>query len=198
MGYECLLAGLPDLKAGSDAPISMEALELQLSETLTKNDKEQLRLLKHRSTMGACQFVKDWLSFNMDLNNVLTAQICRKHGFDVRKSIIGDNEVARLLKRPESQKYKDFGLNGVLDNAGDLLALAEVDNLMEREKRQDAFRFLWLEEKTRFVYFTLENVLAYYLMAEMLNRWAVLTVEQGEKVFRDIVSEMKAGVHFDD
>jgi len=195
MGYECLIAGLPDLHVGGEAPMTMAALDELLEETLTDRDKEQLRLLKYRSGNGACAFVRDWQAMNMDLNNVLTAQICRKHGLDVRKAIVGDNEVAQLLKRPESQKLKDFGLSGVLDNAPEILALAEVDNLMEREKRQDVLRFIWLEERTKFVNFSLENVLAYYLMAEMLNRWAVLTVEQGEKVFRDLVADMKKGIN---
>jgi hypothetical protein len=37
--------------------------------------------------------------------------------------------------------------------------------------------------------------LAYYLQAEMLNRWAVLTVEQGEQVFRELVAGMKRGIN---
>jgi hypothetical protein len=29
----------------------------------------------------------------------------------------------------------------------------------------------------------------------MLNRWSVLTVEQGEKVFRELVADMKKGIN---
>ena len=46
MGYECLLAGLPDLKAGGEAPMTMEALLELLGETLTEKDLEQLNLLR--------------------------------------------------------------------------------------------------------------------------------------------------------
>ena len=31
----------------------------------------------------------------------------------------------------------------------------------------------------------------------MLNRWAVLTVEQGEQVFRELVAGMKKGIKLD-
>ena len=77
------------------------------------------------------------------------------------------------------------------------MALLDVDNLMEREKKLDAMRFAWLDEQTLFVNFSLENVLAYWLQNAMLNRWSVLTVEEGEKVFRDMVADMKKGVQLD-
>ena len=197
MGYECLIAGLPELQEGSAAPMTMEALDALLAEMLTDKDLEQLELLKRHVSTGACRFVRDWQNYNRDLNNVLTAQICRKHNLDPRKAIIGDNELALQLKRPESQRLKDFGLAGTIDTLPEILAVSEIENLMDREKHIDALRFMWLEERTRSVFFSLENVLAYYLMNQMLCRWDVLTVEKGEKVFRDIVAEMKSGIHFD-
>jgi hypothetical protein len=66
---------------------------------------------------------------------------------------------------------------------------------MEREKMMDAIRFAWLEEKTLFIHFSLENVLAYYLQAEMLNRWGLLTVEKGEQVFRELLKDMRKGIN---
>lgn len=197
MGYECLISGLPELQEGSAAPMTMESLEALLADSLSAKDLEQLSILKKHVRSGACRFVRDWQDFNRDLNNVLTAHICRKHGLDPRKNIIGDNEVAQQLKRPESQKSKDFGLTGTIDSLPEILAVAEIENLMDREKHIDALRFLWLEERTRMIFFSLENVLAYYLMNEMLCRWDILTVEKGEKVFRDIVAEMKSGIKFE-
>ena len=132
------------------------------------------------------------LAGRQEVNNVLAATICRRHGFDVRKAIVGHNPVAEILRKDLPQK--DFGLAGVMDNLSEVMALVEIDNLMEREKQMDAIRFAWLEEKTLFVNFSIENVLAYYLQAEMLNRWALLTVEQGEQVFRELVADMKKGI----
>lgn len=237
MGYECLLAGLPDLKAGGEAPMTMEALLELLGETLTEKDLEQLNLLRMPSDaeqvlalieqydetiigqpvwwedarevlseadlrtqvqyeIGLSSknaFIRKWFAFNQDMNNVLAATICRRHGFDVRKAIVGHSPVAEILRKDLPQK--DFGLAGVMDNLSEVMALVDINNLMEREKQMDAIRFAWLEEKTLFVNFSLENVLAYYLQAEMLNRWALLTVEQGEKVFRELVADMKKGVN---
>lgn len=139
--------------------------------------------------------VRNWFRFNQDMNNVLTATVCRKHGFDVSKAIVGHNEVADILRKNLPQK--DFGLSGVMDNLNDVMALAETDNLLEREKKTDAVRLSWLEEATRFDWFGVGQVLAYYLQVRIMNRWEPLTVEQGEKVFREMVAEMKKGIQIE-
>lgn len=239
MGYECLLAGLPDLKVGGEAPMTTETLLALLDETLSERDKELLALLRMKSgdepvtaqleqyddtIIGQpawwddartvlsepdlrtqllyeyglkCRnrFVRAWFAYNQDMCNVLVATICRKHGFEVRRAIVGQNEVAKILRK--NLPAKDFGLGGALDNLQEIMSLVEVDNLMEREKRMDALRFEWLAEKTLFVDFSIENVLAYYLQTEMLNRWSWLTIEQGEKVFRELVADMKKGIKLD-
>lgn len=238
MGYECLIAGLPELSANAEAPLSMEALQQMLEETLTDRDKNIFALVKMTNTDPVVlslkeqyedtiigqpdwwedakdvlseedlrtqilyeyglkhgnKFLRDWFQFNQDINNILAATICRKHGFDVRKAIVGTNLVANILRKDKPQK--DFGLAGVVDNLDEIMALVEIDNLMEREKHTDALRFAWLEENTRMVHFTLTNVIAYYLELQMLNRWAILTVEQGERIFRELVAEMKRDVKF--
>lgn len=239
MGYECLMAGLPELKAGGEAPMTMETLLLLLEENLSEKDKPLLDLLRMKSdapeiselveryddsiidqpdwwenarnTLSEAdlrtqllyeyglksknKFVRKWFAYNQDMNNVLVAAICCKHGFDVRKMIVGQGEVAEILRKNLQQK--DFGLGGVMDSLQEIMSLVDIDNLMEREKRMDALRFVWLEEATLFVDFSIENVLAYYLQAEMLNRWSLLTVEQGERVFRELVADMKKGVNLD-
>ncbi|MCQ2342769.1 MAG: DUF2764 domain-containing protein [Paludibacteraceae bacterium] len=174
MGYEYLIAGLPELHAGDKAPMTVEQLEEQLAEQLTDSDREQLRLMKCRASYGTCAFIRDWQAFNRDLNNILTAEICRKHGFDARKYIIGEMPT---------------------DIDSTVKALSQIPNLYERERQIDAVRFAWIEDRTAMVSFSLENVLAYYLELQMLCRWDVLTRETGERIFRDIVADMKHGIN---
>lgn len=173
MTYECLLAGLPELQSGEKAPMTMEALEALLAETLTEADTKQLRLMQLRATKGACAFVRDWVAFNTDLNNVLTAEVCRKHGLDPHKFTIGE--------MPD-------------DVEPEVKELSTIADLYERERKQDAIRFAWLEERTRGIYFSLENILAYYLQMQMLCRWDALNVETGETVFRELVADFKKGI----
>ena len=203
MTYEYLLAGLPELKAGSDAPISLDKLNELLDECLTASDKALLNLLRapmDEATLAEGlkannTFVREWFAFNQDMNNVLVAQICRKHGFDVKTQIVGEGEVAEQLRTHATQK--DFGLNEVDGDWTEILALAGIEDLMQREKAQDAIRFTWLQDRTEFDFFSSEMVFAYYLEAEMLHRWSILTIEEGEKVFRELVKDMKKGIKLD-
>lgn len=200
MTYEYLLAGLPELKAGADTPVSLEKLEELLDEQLTASDKKLLDLLRapiDAETLEAGlkannRFIRAWFAFNQDMNNVLVAQICRKHGFDVKQQIVGEGDVAEQLRTHTTQK--DFGLNELPGDYQAILALAQIENLMDREKAMDAIRFEWLQERTEFDFFSPEMVFAYYLEAVMLHRWSLLTVEEGEKVFRELVKDIKKGI----
>lgn len=203
MTYEYLLAGLPELKAGSDAPISIEKLDELLDEQLSASDKKLLELLRApideqtltEGLKARNRFIRDWFGFNQDMNNVLVAQICRKHGFDVKQQIVGEGEVAEQLRTHTTQK--DFGLNELPGDYQAVLALAQIEDLMAREKAMDAIRFEWLQNRTEFDFFSAEMVFAYYLEAVMLHRWSILTVEEGEKVFRELVADMKKGIKLD-
>ncbi|MBO6306294.1 MAG: DUF2764 family protein [Paludibacteraceae bacterium] len=203
MTYEYLLAGLPELKAGSDSPISLEKLDELLDEQLSGADKQLLDLLRvpidevtlEQGLKAKNRFVREWFAFNRDMNNVLVAQICRKHGFDVKQQVIGEDEVAEQLRTHSNQK--DFGLNELPGDYQAILALAQIEDLMAREKGMDAIRFEWLHDRTEFDFFSPEMVFAYYLESVMLHRWSLLTVEEGEKVFRSMVADMKKGVKLD-
>jgi hypothetical protein len=203
MTYEYLLAGLPELKAGSDSPISLEKLDELLDEQLSGADKQLLDLLRvpidevtlEQGLKAKNRFVREWFAFNRDMNNVLVAQICRKHGFDVKQQVIGEGEVAEQLRTHSNQK--DFGLNELPGDYQAILALAQIEDLMAREKGMDAIRFEWLHDRTEFDFFSPEMVFAYYLESVMLHRWSLLTVEEGEKIFRGMVADMKKGVKLD-
>ena len=140
MTYEYLLAGLPELKAGSDAPINLEKLDELLDEQLSASDKVLLDLLRvpidaetlENGLKAKNRFVRAWFAFNQDMNNVLVAQICRKHGFDPKQQIVGEGEVAEQLRTHTTQK--DFGLNELPGDYQSILALAQIEDLMAREK----------------------------------------------------------------
>ena len=203
MTYEYLLTGLPELKAGSDAPISLEKLDELLDEQLSQSDKKLLDLLRvpideatlEEGLKAKNRFIQEWFAFNRDINNVMVAQICRKHGFNAKQQIVGEDEVAEQLRTHSAQK--DFGLNELSGDYQAVLALAQIEDLMQREKAIDAIRFEWLQERTEFDFFSSEMVFAYYLEAVMLHRWSLLTVEEGEKVFRALVADLKKDIKLD-
>ncbi|MDD2285330.1 MAG: DUF2764 family protein [Paludibacter sp.] len=138
------------------------------------------------------KFVSSWFEFNLNLNNLLTAVFCRKHKINPEKLIVGQNEVAKILRTSHA---RDYGVGGLFEYTEEVIKLAEEVDLLEREKKIDALKWEWLEEHTFFNYFTIEKVLAYTLRVEMLYRWKMLSFEAGSEIFRNILTSMKQGIN---
>ena len=171
----------------------LEAAEDLRAESPLREEDLRAQLLYQEGMRSSNAFVRDWFAFNLNLNNILAAVICRKHGFDLKKTIVGEGEVQDALR---TSNAKDFGLSATLPEIDDILRLSEVEDLYEREKKTDALRWAWLEDKTLFSYFEAENVFAYWLQAQMLFRWDILNKETGEQIFRDLLNDMKRDIHF--
>lgn len=136
------------------------------------------------------KFVADWFELNLNINNMLTAITCRKHGLDKAEYIVGENEVAESIR---TSNARDFGLGDTVDYLPALQRIAEETDLMAREKKVDLLKWEWLEENTFFKPFDIESVFAYLLKLEMIERWVTLDKVTGEKTFREIVRAMKKG-----
>lgn len=226
MQYTYLISGLDDLQLGQSPKMPYNELLQLLEEQLTEEDWHLVELLKmkyddplvdelleqadpqdvlsemdYRTQLlyeygmkADNKFVREWFEFNLNLNNILAATICLKHGYDIQKAIVGDNDVAQILRK--GNLTKNSGLAVAVPDLKEIVALAEIDDLLERERATDMLRWQWLEEATLFCYFELDNALAYFLQASILHRWDGLTKEQGEKVFNGIVADMKRDVKF--
>lgn len=160
---------------------------------LSKEDF-QTQLLYEEGMKCSNKFVRRWFEFNLNLNNVLAAAVCQKHDYETEKVIVGDNEVAQLLRK--GGVHKNQNLAAVLPELKEMIAISEISNLLDREKHIDALRWQWIDEATLFCYFQIDNVLAYYLKSQILHRWDDLTKQQGEQVFRRLLQEMKKDVKF--
>lgn len=163
-----------------------------LFENLSWDD--QLMALFYKSALR-CEnkFVSRWFEFCLNINNLLTAYTCRKHGFDVHSSIVGDNNVARILKASHS---RDFGVSDFFPQAESVLRIAEETDLLERERKIDLLKWQWIDEQTVFEYFTIEAVAAHLMKLEIIERWLPLNKEFGATIFRELIRNLKSGVNF--
>lgn len=189
------------LRRKNDDPAIIELLEEDAVQDrkaeLSLSDEDfRTQLLYEQGLNCKNKFVRDWFAYNLDVNNVLAAAVAIKHGMDVQKVIVGDTEVAQELRK-SGTLGKNARLAALLPDLKEVAEIAEIGDLLEREKRIDALRWQWLEERTLFEVFNIEAVLAYYLKASILHRWDNLTVEEGEQVFRALVADMKKGVNLD-
>lgn len=134
------------------------------------------------------KMISDWYKLNLDINNILTAMISRKNGWNVSDFIKGDNEVTEMIR---TNTTKDFDLSAEYDYVKDLMAIVDCEDPVEKEKKIDAFKWLWLEEQTFFNIFSVDAVFAYLCKVNMLTRWEKLDVEQGQAKFRQIIEELR-------
>ena len=156
--------------------------------------EDQLNSLYYDSSLKCKNsFVSRWFEFNLNVNNLLTAIACRKHGFPVSSSIIGNNEIARAVR---TSNAKDFGITPIFPLIDDVFRIAEETDLMEREKKIDLLKWHWLEEESFFHYFTIEKIFAYLLMHSIIERWVKLSKETGEEIFRDMIQTLKQSFEF--
>ncbi len=188
------------LRKTKDAPDILALMEDdavldRFRETSLTEDDFRTQLLYEQGMHSRNRFVRAWYEFNLNLNNVLAAAVCQKHGYDPEKVIVGDNEVAHILRKSGVAKNQNLAV--LLPELRDIIAVSEISDLLDRERHIDALRWQWLEQYTLFRYFELDNVLAYYLQSDILHRWDDLTREQGEAVFRSLLADMKKDIHFD-
>ena len=140
--------------------------------------------------------VSQWFTLNLNIGNIFAAIYSRKYGMDVKQAVIGNNDIAKTIRANAGSR--DFGLDQELDYFDALLKISEETDIYERERKIDKFRWDWLEENTVFDYFNIEYLFAYLCKLQILERWAQLNAEEGERVFRDLIANMKKEVKVPD
>lgn len=133
-------------------------------------------------------FVAKWFELNLNINNVLAALAARKYKLDVSKAVVGSNKVAALLR---TSNARDFGLSDEVECLEQLLRISEMSELVEREKKIDALRWCWLEDRTFFHYFSIEKIFVFLIKLEMIGRWIALDKEKGNEMFRSLIGRLK-------
>jgi len=125
---------------------------------------------------------------NLNMGNILSVLNCRKYGLNKEHYLVGNNEMAELLRL---SNIRDFNFGNATDYLTELSQIVEDKDSMSREKHLDLLRWKWLDTHTFFKTFDFESVVAYMLRLEMIERWLKLDKARGEKTFRQLVSELK-------
>lgn len=137
------------------------------------------------------RFISRWFEFSLNVNNILSAFILRKYKMEVASRIVGDTEVCEQLR---TSNARDFGLGEQLAYMEELQRIAEMEELVEREKKTDLLAWKWLEDESFFNYFTVERLFVFLLQLEMIERWISLDKEKGNELFRQMIQHLKEEV----
>lgn len=151
--------------------------------------EDAMMLEYYKYAMGCSnKMIADWYEFNFNVTNILTAMIARKNGWSVGDYIQGDNEVTEIIR---TNNTKDFSLSVEYDYVADLMKVVDETDPVQKEKKIDAFKWTWLDERTFFDIFSIDAVFAYFCKLEMLERWEHLDVEEGKATFKQIIENLR-------
>ena len=134
------------------------------------------------------RFINEWFSFLRDFNNILTAVNCRKQGFDIAPQLVGGGDLVETLTRSQAP---DFGIKKEIDYLEPLLQIADINDIIERERRLDLLKWEMADELTTFDYFNIERILAFYVKAGMVYRWTKLDAKIGAEMFQKLVKDLR-------
>lgn len=135
------------------------------------------------------RMMRRWYKLNLDITNILTAMLARGQGWSVGDFIKGEGEVQEMIRE---NKTKDFNLTHELDYIPELMKIVDEEDPVRKEKMIDAFKWIWLDERTFFEPFSMEAVFAYLCKLEMQQRWAKLDVERGKETFQKIIDDLRS------
>ena len=151
--------------------------------------EDAMQLAFYEYAMGCPnEMVRTWYGLNLDITNILTAMIARQNGWNVADYIQGESEVTEMIL---TNSAKDFNLSGEYDYVGDLMRIADCEDPVLKEKKIDALKWCWLDERTFFDPFSIEAVFAYLCKLDMLDRWEQLDPQKGKERFTQIVEDLR-------
>lgn len=162
---------------------------LQLSQDELYRADDLLAALYYSYGMSSNNaFIASWFEFNLNLNNILAALAARKYKMEVSSVIVGATSICEQLRNSNA---RDFGLNETLEYFEALQRIADIEELVEREKKVDMLKWKWLEDESFFHYFTIERIFVFLMQLEMIERWISLDKEKGNELFRKMIQDLK-------
>lgn len=162
---------------------------LQLSQDELYRADDLLAALYYSYGMSSNNaFIASWFEFNLNLNNILAALAARKYKMEVSSVIVGAASICEQLR---TSNARDFGLNETLEYFEALQRIADIEELVEREKKVDMLKWKWLEDESFFHYFTIERIFVFLMQLEMIERWISLDKEKGNELFRKMIQDLK-------
>lgn len=162
---------------------------LQLSQDELYRADDLLAALYYSYGMSSNNaFIASWFEFNLNLNNILAALAARKYKLEVSSVIVGATSICEQLR---TSNARDFGLNETLEYFEALQRIADIEELVEREKKVNMLKWKWLEDESFFHYFTIERIFVFLMQLEMIERWISLDKEKGNELFRKMIQDLK-------
>lgn len=133
------------------------------------------------------EYMRSWGAADLAIRNITTAHKARSMQIDASDMIVGQGELRELLL---GSSAADFGLRDSFEYMDELLAVLDMPDFVERERRMDTLRWDIAAALSGGDYFGIGCILTYLIHMNILYRWASLDKEQGRKSFREMVEKL--------
>lgn len=152
---------------------------------------EQLATLYYKELFTLqSTFLNNWATFELDLQNYISAKSARKLGLDIEKGVLPINDTAERIVKSGAA---DFGL------AGHFSWIDAIENNFNEplrlEEAVDTVRWEKADEYCEGYYFSIEVVLAFIIKINSVERWHQLDPERGVARLKALLNGLKSVVN---
>lgn len=135
-----------------------------------------------------CSFLKAWGEFDRNLRNIAAAVAAREANRSISDVVVGRGEVVEQLTRSSAA---DFGLRGELQYIDSVIAaVSDERNIVEKERKIDAIRWVEAEDIVVFDFFNINFILSYLVKVNIVARWNMLSPEVGRRMLERLMQEL--------
>lgn len=137
---------------------------------------------------SGCGYLRAWAEFDRTLRNVCAAYAARRSGKDVDNVVVGGGVIADALMRSSAA---DFGLKGEVDYLDEVMAaVADEQNLVEKERKIDRIRWSMSDELAEKDYFNINTILSYLSKLNIVQRWFSLDERVGRAMYDELIASL--------
>jgi hypothetical protein len=135
-------------------------------------------------------FLKEWISFQQNLKNLLIWHNTSKFNKDTNAEVLGSSYEAEYLRSVDKSsldlKAWDFAYKEILIHLNN-------PNIALREFLIDKMRWNFLQELEENYYFNKERLLAFAVKLQIVNRNIITTEKKGKERLNELLSDIKEG-----
>ena len=194
--YVYIVAGLPELVVSYEGSnFDYAEVKAQILELLSDSDQQLVALLEEgfdENTLGAefyekaakskNEFIRAYFDFDARLRNMKVNYLAKR---------LGKNGDDYQVEMPEADFEEEAQIRAILENT----------DFVAREQQMDELKWEKASDIARLDYFNMNTILAFFVKAKMVQRWAELDLKKGEEMFQKLVTEVRGtfeGVKYDE
>ena len=132
--------------------------------------------------------MREWAEFDRTLRNVCAAYAARRAGQEVEGVVVGHDDITDSLSRSSAS---DFGLKGEVDYLDEVMAaVADEQNLVEKERKIDRIRWSMSDALAEKDYFNINTILSYLSKLNIVQRWFALDERVGRAMYDELIASL--------